>query len=330
MLYRFSAPAVRCLTLVALLAAFAAPAVRAASPGPQAFTMPPAEPVPQDTPYAPGPIALNVDLTDVAHRILNVEETIPVEAGPLTLFYPRWLPGNHEPSGPISRLAGLAITSGGGSIAWRRDPVDVFAFHVDVPKGTRQLHVSYQYLEPLRSSEGRVSASDSIIDLQWNTVVLYPAGQLPARSSTSPPCACPARTGILHQRSRLSTQEGPRYAAQTPLNTLVDSPLYTGLYSKRIDLSTDAGNKVYLDLFGDSDDVIAIDAGPGGALQEPHHAGAEALRVAPLFALRLPLPHQRPAWGATDWSTTSAAKTAHRPETSASGPRACPTATCCP
>src|SRR5678816_2357754 len=76
---------------------------------------------PVDTPYAPGTIAIHVDATDLSHRIFRVSEKIPVQAGPLTLLYPQWLPGNHSPSGPINKLAGLVITANGQRIARPRD-----------------------------------------------------------------------------------------------------------------------------------------------------------------------------------------------------------------
>ncbi len=97
-------------------------------------SMPQPIPVPRDVRY-PGTIQLAVDARDVARGIFNVSETIPVQAGPLVLLFPEWLPGNHGPTGPIDKLAGLRIAAGGKTLAWTRDPVDVHAFHVDVPRG---------------------------------------------------------------------------------------------------------------------------------------------------------------------------------------------------
>ena len=94
-------------------------------------------PAPVDQPY-PGTIALNVDATDVARGIFRVTETIPiVKAGPMVLLYPAWLPGNHAARGQIEKLAGLVIKANGRTIPWTRDPVDVFAFHIEVPAGVR-------------------------------------------------------------------------------------------------------------------------------------------------------------------------------------------------
>ncbi len=150
------------------------------SPGPQPAALPAPIPAPVDQPYG-GTISLSVDLTDVSRRILQVHETIPVKPGPITLLYPQWLPGTHSPSNSISDLAGLVITSGGTTIPWMRDRVDMWAFHVDVPKGATALDISFQYLAPIRPQQGRIS--DKIADLTWNSVLVYPAGYFSRRIS---------------------------------------------------------------------------------------------------------------------------------------------------
>ncbi|MGH8273431.1 MAG: hypothetical protein ACRES9_04110 [Gammaproteobacteria bacterium] len=91
-------------------------------------------PPPQDTPY-PGTIAIHVDATDTAQGIFRVHETIPVKQGKLTLLYPKWIPGNHAPTGPVDMLAGLEVGANGKPIRWKRDEYDVYAFHLDVPAG---------------------------------------------------------------------------------------------------------------------------------------------------------------------------------------------------
>jgi hypothetical protein len=82
------------------------------------------------------PITIVVDATDAPRKILHARLTIPVKPGPLTLFYPKWIPGEHGPTGPITDLAGLKFTAAGKTVAWRRDDVDMFAFHLEVPTGT--------------------------------------------------------------------------------------------------------------------------------------------------------------------------------------------------
>ncbi len=174
--------------IVALAVTFAiisAPALAQNIREPQPAPLPPPIAAPRDQPY-PGTIGLLVDITDVDRRVVNVRETVPVEPGELTLLYPQWIPGNHSPTGPISKLAGLVITADGKKIAWVRDRVDVYAFHVTVPPDVKTLGVEFQYLAPLRAAEGRISFSSKIADLAWSTVVLYPAGYFARRINFSP------------------------------------------------------------------------------------------------------------------------------------------------
>src|SRR5580658_10478562 len=97
----------------------------------------------------PGVIKLAVDASDNTHGIFRVNVTIPIAAaGPLTLLYPKWLPGTHAPTGQISQLAGLTFSAGGHPLPWRRDPVDVFAFHLEVPEGTSSVEAQFQFLAP--------------------------------------------------------------------------------------------------------------------------------------------------------------------------------------
>ena len=100
---------------------------------------------PQDAPY-PGTLQIHVDASDTRQGIFRVHETIPVQAGELTLLYPKWLPGDHSPSGPIAMLAGLKITANGQPLRWKRDKYDVYAFKADVPQGVSDIGVDFQFL----------------------------------------------------------------------------------------------------------------------------------------------------------------------------------------
>jgi len=108
-------------------------------------------PAPRDVPY-PGTITLAVDASNIAQDIFTVHETIPVAKGAgLTLLYPEWRPGNHSPTARnrIARVAGLVITANGAPVAWSRDPVNVYAFHVPLPPKVTSVEVDFQYLSPL-------------------------------------------------------------------------------------------------------------------------------------------------------------------------------------
>src|SRR5262249_54847437 len=93
-------------------------------------------------------IRVSVDATDAPRRIFHVRLTVPVKPGPMTLLYPEWIPGEHGPTGPVVDLVGLRITGNGQTIAWKRDGVNMFAFHVDVPAGVSALDVVFDQISP--------------------------------------------------------------------------------------------------------------------------------------------------------------------------------------
>jgi predicted metalloprotease with PDZ domain len=220
---------------LALLVTIATPAIASNSapqPAPIIDTIPP----PVDKPY-PGVIRLNVDATDVDRQIMRVEETIPVTgAGPLVLLSPKWLPGNHSATGPVAKLAGLVMKAGGKILVWKRDPVDVFAFHVDVPEGARSLEVSFQYLTPNAEDQGRIVMTPEMLNVQWEGVSLYPAGYFTRQIQVSPTVTYPngwkAATAL---RKVGGSTEATTYET-TNYEVLVDSPVYAGKYLRSDDL----------------------------------------------------------------------------------------------
>ena len=111
-------------------------------------------------------------------KILHINETIPVKAGALTLYYPEWIPGEHAPDGPIMDVAGLKFSAGGKEIPWRRDLVDMFAFHLEVPAGAESLDVQLDFLLSAAASgfSAGASATGQLDLLSWNQVLLYPKG----------------------------------------------------------------------------------------------------------------------------------------------------------
>lgn len=220
--------------------------------------VPSAVPPPQNTPYA-GTMAIEVDLTDLDRKIMPVRQTLPVQPGPLTLLYPRWIPGTHSPTGSVSRMAGLQITAHGKLVQWTRDTVDGFAFHLSVPPGATLLEIAFQHLSPVSPASGRVVMTPEIIGLQWNTVVLYPAGYfvsgIQTRASAKLPTGWQTATSLDVARRTGDWLE----FKPVSLETLVDSPLWAGKYSKRIELdapalpgTAPAKAPVYLNVFADT------------------------------------------------------------------------------
>jgi len=226
---------------------------------PQPATPTPQIAAPVDAPY-PGVIKLAVDATDLAHAVFAVHETVPVSGpGPITLLYPQWLPGDHKPSGTIDKLAGLIVTAGGQRLEWRRDPVDVYAFHIDAPAGVTALDLDFQFLSPVSDREGQVMMTPQALRLEWNTVVLYPAGyfsrDIRVDASVKLPDGFTSATAL--EDAAPPGAAGTVAYKTTPLDTLVDSPLIAGKYFSRIDLDPGGPARVSLDLVADRPDLLA-------------------------------------------------------------------------
>ena len=209
-------------------------------------------PAVQDTPYAPGTLKIHVDATDVAHRIFRVHETIPAAAGPLTLLYPQWIPGNHSPTGPIDKFAGLVVKANGKTLSWTRDPLNVYAFHVDVPEGASAVDVDFQFLTAQEHSQGRIMMTPEMLSLQWDKVSVYPAGHnirmINADASVTLPAGWEGATAL-----ELASKNGSTLSYKTiTYNALVDSPMLAGKYHKQVDLDPGAKTAVHMDLFADA------------------------------------------------------------------------------
>jgi predicted metalloprotease with PDZ domain len=217
----------------------------------------PAVPPPQDLAYS-GAIDLRVDATDLDRRIFRTVESIPVGPGPLTLLYPQWLPGNHAPSGPIEALAGLTITGGGRRLAWTRDPVNMYAFHVEVPAGVTALAVELQFASPENGDQGRIVATPEIVGLQWEKALVYPAGYYSSRILVNARLTLPGGwkfgTALTPER-----REGDTVIFRPiSLEMLVDSPVFAGKYFSRLDLAPGAKVPVWLDVVADSPDELEL------------------------------------------------------------------------
>jgi predicted metalloprotease with PDZ domain len=202
--------------------------------------------------HAADAISLKVDATGTQQKFLRVSEVIPVEAGPLTLYYPKWIPGEHGPDGPIASLTGLKFDADGKTIRWKRDLLDVFTFHLEIPPGVNSLNANFDFIEP-----ADYSATDKLMVLEWNDVVLYPAGTpadklrykaeitLPGGWKFGTPLAIEHQSG-----NRLSFKE-------VSLETLIDSPIISGEYYRSIDI-TPPGEPIphQLDMAADSEAAL--------------------------------------------------------------------------
>ena len=225
---------------------------------PQPLPLPPAIEAPKDTPY-PGQIDLAVDATDLDHHVFRVTETVPVaQPGDMVLLFPKWIPGNHSPTGPLSALGGLVITANGQRVEWTRDVVNVYAFHVAVPQGANSLTVKFDYLSPAEEKEGRIVMTPAMLDVQWNPEVLYPAGYFARQITLHPSLTLPQgwKYGTALETEAATGQHVT--FKPTTLNVLLDSPLYAGKYFSRIDLDPHGVAPVHLDVVADRPEDLVI------------------------------------------------------------------------
>jgi predicted metalloprotease with PDZ domain len=223
---------------------------------------------PRDEPYG-GILRLYVDATDLDRRIYRVRQIIPVRhpGANLTLLYPMWLPGFHAPQAPIELFAGLAVTAGDETLTWKRHPVTVNAFDIEVPDFATEIVAEFQFLSPTDPAQGRVIVTPEMLALQWNTVVLYPAGHFARQIEIQPSLTLPKAWQLacaLEQEGR----DGDTVQFQTTtLDVLVDSPVLAGCNFRRIPLD-DAG-QVHLNV----------------AAEQPHQIAATPEQIAPHRAL---------------------------------------------
>lgn len=199
----------------------------------------------------PGTIVLDVDATDLGQRVFKLRQRVPVQAGLQRFHYPAWLPGNHSPTGQIEKLAGLVITGNGQRLEWMRDPLDVYTFNVRVPDGVSELRMEYQFLSPTDSAQGRTVMTPNMLNLQWNAMVLYPAGHaahaITYQASARYPQGWEAASALSVARRDGDTV----HYAPTNLEILVDSPVFAGRYHRTIDLAAAGTRPVRLNVFAD-------------------------------------------------------------------------------
>ena len=207
-----------------------------------------------------GPIEVGVDATDVARKVFHVALKVPVTPGALTLVYPRWIPGEHAPTGPITDLVGLKMSARGHDVTWRRDDEDMCAFHLTVPDGADRLDVSFDFLSAL-GTEGFSSAASVTTHLEivtWNQLVLYPAGARTDDVQMAPSLRLPRNWQYATALKLNETADAEQFFAPVSLTTLVDSPVLAGEFFHKEPLDT-GDRPIEIDVAADSSDALKAD-----------------------------------------------------------------------
>jgi predicted metalloprotease with PDZ domain len=210
-------------------------------------------------------VQLSVDLTDAPRNIFHSRMTIPVKPGPFTLVYPKWIPGNHRPAGPIANVTGIKMEAAGQTLAWQRDSIDMYAFHVDIPAGASELQVSLDTITNDGSAGATgPSATSNLLDLNWNQVLLYPQGVSSDDVQFVPSIQLPAgwKFGTsLTLQSGIDGHDNPDKKSFQPvsLTTLVDSPVIAGDHYRRIVLSSPSDTPMHvIDMVSESEAGLAM------------------------------------------------------------------------
>ena len=199
-------------------------------------------------------IRIRVDASDAPRRLFHIQMTIPAKPGPMTLLYPQWIPGEHGPTGPITDVVALRFRAGGQTLPWKRDPVNMCAFHITVPTGATTVEATFDFVSP--PDAGGFSSGSSVTSelavLSWNQFLLYPEG---------------ATSDSVNYKASLRVPRGWRYGTALPieresgeevefkpasLTTLIDSPVSAGIHYKTIELGKDGQIAHYLHIAGDS------------------------------------------------------------------------------
>jgi len=218
--------------------------------------MPPKTEAPQDTAY-PGLLKVQVDARDVDHHIFRVHETIPVtKAGPMTILYPQWLPGNHAPNGALKNVADISFHANGKTLSWMRDPVDVFAFHIDVPQGAASVDIDFDFLSAVAGDEGRIVMTQEMLSLQWISLAMYPAGHFARRIQIEPSVRFPDGWTNFSALETTGLEGGVTHFKAVDFDTLADSPMIAGRYARQIDLDPGGPAPVRLDVIADRAELL--------------------------------------------------------------------------
>ncbi len=203
---------------------------------------------------------LTLDATDAPRRLFHIHMTMPVQPGPLTLLYPQWIPGEHGPTGPVVDMVAIVVTANGHRVAWARDDVNMFAYHLTVPEGATALDIAFDQISPPEQGgfSAGASTTSELAVIAWNQAVLYPQGppadQLQYQATLKIPAGWKYGTAL-----PVDHETGSEiHFKPCPLNTLIDSPVSLGSHYRIVDLGRDGNIPHYLDIAADSDRATEI------------------------------------------------------------------------
>ena len=230
----------------------------------------------------PRPLELAVDATDAPRGVFHSRLVIPAAPGPLTLAYPKWVQGEHAPSGPIMQVAGFTVSANGKALPWRRDPLEMFLVKVEVPAGAREVEVTLDYLSPPEDINGlgygeTPNSTPHLLIVDWHDLLVYPLGadarEIPVRATLRLPAGWKYDTALEAEQG--AGRDGALAFASTSLYTLIDSPVLAGEIFQTLDLGPPEA-PVHLSMAADRRSALAI---PEERLAAYRRVPAEAMAL---------------------------------------------------
>jgi predicted metalloprotease with PDZ domain len=214
-----------------------------------------------ETPGGARTVTLDLDASDIGRKILHSKLVVPARPGAMTFFYPKWIPGEHGPTGPVTDVAGLKFTAGGKSIPWKRDDAEMYSFNCQVPAGATALEVTLDFLLPPASAEGFSSAASSTSELatiNWNQVLLYPAGapvrDIPFRASLTLPAGWKFGTAL----PVASSAGGRTLFTAVSLETLIDSPVIAGAHFREVPIGPKLDAPHFVEMAAEGEEALQL------------------------------------------------------------------------
>ena len=202
-------------------------------------------------PFPPSPpLALSVDARDAERGVFHVVERVPVSGATLSLYYPKWIPGEHQPSGPLNSVVRFVPKAGGKTLPWRRDSIDPFRIDVTVPEGTKEATLQFDELSDGGAHLARV---------KWNRLVWYPriggSDEVTVRAELTVPARWSVQSAL-----ELDRREGDRFAYKpVSLTRLIDSPAQIGRYAAAYDVTGRSTARHTLDVMAESEEGTKAD-----------------------------------------------------------------------
>jgi predicted metalloprotease with PDZ domain len=218
------------------------------------------------------PLSLSVDLRDAPRKLLHATEILPVQNGPLTLAFPEWIRNEHVPA-PLTQQVGLFIKAHDGSgtaghaLSWKRDPLDLYLYHVTIPNGVSSIEVTFDFITSDKGGDGdaRASSDANLAVLDWNTVVLYPYSGPDTRVANLTVTPTVILPSGWHTATSLKTVAGAMEPTSSVVNfqpvsleQLVDSPMISGRYFREIALAPEVSPRHYFDIVADHPEDLEV------------------------------------------------------------------------